>query len=262
LEAAVRYVSMPCDDRDVVLGESKLGGDPDLPAGTEWPHWTRPDGAVHALRFHAQFDLADAHAAAPGDLDLPADGLLSLFADTGTVGDGIIGLDPRERDGSTIVHTPARVELHRTPSPQAPSRTARLVEVGLWTWFDDPADGDELDALAELRDRCETSVRAAAGFSPGGALHQLGGTPFGLQHPVLDEVVAALADCYRSGGFDQDRWEHVRHQVDEWRVVAQLDSDAAADIWFGDAGIVSWAARRDDVAAGRFDNGMFNFQCL
>jgi hypothetical protein len=61
--------------RDLALGATRLGGDPDLPAGAPWP-----EGTEEPLLFVIQLDLA---AIAPLDLEglLPPEGLLSLFVD-------------------------------------------------------------------------------------------------------------------------------------------------------------------------------------
>jgi hypothetical protein len=61
--------------RDLAIGASRLGGDPDLPAGAPWP-----EGTEGPLLFVVQVDLAEI---ASFDLDglLPSEGLLSLFVD-------------------------------------------------------------------------------------------------------------------------------------------------------------------------------------
>lgn len=60
---------------DAPLGATRLGGAPDLPAGSIWPM------SEHgACGFLGQFDLADVRARA-GATDLPSAGLLSVFVD-------------------------------------------------------------------------------------------------------------------------------------------------------------------------------------
>ncbi len=61
--------------RDLSVGATRLGGDPDLPRGAPWPV-----GSEEPLLFVLQVDLA---AVSPFDLEgvLPGDGLLLLFVD-------------------------------------------------------------------------------------------------------------------------------------------------------------------------------------
>lgn len=46
----------------------------------------------------------------------------------------------------------------------------------------------------------------------------------------------------------------------EWQLVLQIDSDNVLDLMWGDVGTLFWMARRSDIAAGRWDQCMFNFQ--
>lgn len=50
----VRLSTTPIPDRQILLGATKLGGDPDLPLGAEWPE----DDGVR-MNFIAQLDLAE-----------------------------------------------------------------------------------------------------------------------------------------------------------------------------------------------------------
>ncbi len=61
---------------DSPLGTTRLGGAPDLPIGAAWPR-----SEYGACGFLGQLDLADVRART-GALDLPRQGLLSLFVDT------------------------------------------------------------------------------------------------------------------------------------------------------------------------------------
>jgi len=63
----------PAGEADCALGESKLGGHPDLPEGVPWPEF-----GGHPLAFVAQLDLAALAPCVTGKL-LPAEGLLLFF---------------------------------------------------------------------------------------------------------------------------------------------------------------------------------------
>jgi len=90
-------------DAALPVGASKLGGCPDLPAGTPWPSRNeRP------MAFVAQIDLADIAPLADGEL--PPGGLLSffsLFIDWGFGGS----------EAGRVIHTPAPATLTRIAVP-------------------------------------------------------------------------------------------------------------------------------------------------
>src|SRR5258708_1402184 len=71
----VRIYIQRAHEGDIPIAASKMGGQPDLPAGGEWPSWHE------SMAFIAQFNLADV---APFDREgaLPAHGLLSFFYET------------------------------------------------------------------------------------------------------------------------------------------------------------------------------------
>jgi hypothetical protein len=71
---AIKLTPTPAADTTLPVGTSKIGGEPDLPAGTSWPA---------ALTFLAQIELSDVAAHAPKGV-LPAKGRLYFFHDTRT----------------------------------------------------------------------------------------------------------------------------------------------------------------------------------
>ncbi len=206
--------------------------------------------------------------AAPAPLGLPDSGLLSFFVDFDMDGDGIVGLYPWEQAGSTVLHTPAHVELVRRAPPANPLPAGVFAPRPAWTWSHaslgsaDLSD-EEYDRLDELEMAYEREL--AASVPSGWALtgrHQLGGHARYIQHPIEEEVVQAVAGCFAAASnFDHGKWNRVKHQVAEWRLLLQIDSDDTLDVMWGDVGTLFWAARQADIDAGRWDAGMFNFQC-
>jgi hypothetical protein len=229
-----------------------------------WPSWVDRSGSERSHIFFAQVDLDEVSHVVPGPLDLPTHGLLSFFCDYSLDGQtGIMGLMPWEQPGCRIVHTHSGEALGRRLSPVAPLPSAFLSPLGIWTWPEDPPDGidvpdAEYNSLHELQQTYDATLRSDG---PRSGNHQLGGHVRYIQHPVEEEVVQALHVNDDLGRFDRDRWESARHLVTEWRVVLQIDSDAALDLMWGDAGMLYWAARQQDINAGRWEAAMFNFQC-
>ena len=92
---SIRLITNPSFERAIQPGQSKLGGMPDLPAGTTWPAFK---GAP--MEFVAQMQLADAHAFDTAGL-LPAQGLLSFFYDSSQQ---TFGSDPNDRAGFKVAY--------------------------------------------------------------------------------------------------------------------------------------------------------------
>ena len=269
LQPAVRFATRNAQDSELSIGSTKIGGDPDLAAGEPWPAWSGPvaGSAVRPLRFFAQIDLSDVAKAAPVDVGLPQSGLLSFFADFGDE-DGILGLYQDEQEGCRVLFTPAGTKLDRRASPISVLTPGALLPMGVWTWPSDPPSGvelpdDEFDALDQLGQDYEGMLerRLPGGWSLGGR-HQIGGHARYIQHPVEEEVVQAVGGCWtRTGRFDLGRWEEIKGQVADWRLVLQLDSDDDLGLMWGDVGTIYWAARPSDIAKGTWSAAMFNFQC-
>jgi hypothetical protein len=152
---AVRFATRKEPDAGMDVGHTKLGGAPDLPRGTAWPSWDAPGGEHRLLQFVAQVDLGVAAAAAPAPLGLPADGLLSFFA------------DHPGGSASIILYTPASEPLVRCGLRMEPIPPAQLRPLPLWTW---PSGNDDLAAAVEARLR----PALPEGWHVSGR-HQLGG---------------------------------------------------------------------------------------
>ncbi len=168
LRPVVRYAVRREPDVAIDIGRSKVGGAPDLPRGTLWPSWVPAGGEKRLLQFFAQLDLAEAAAAAPAELGLPACGLLSFFADFDPASGSVPGSVPGP-EAVAILYTPAEALLLRLGLRMVPVATAQLHPLGTWYW-PSPADGAAFDREHEagLRERAPNHYEMTA-------RHQLGG---------------------------------------------------------------------------------------
>ncbi|MEU9431033.1 DUF1963 domain-containing protein [Streptomyces sp. NPDC048252] len=74
--------------------------------------------------------------------------------------------------------------------------------------------------------------------------------------PVEIEVAQAVLDGQVS--LDDPR---LSDEAGGWSLLAQFDSEACADMMWGDAGVLYWLIRPRDLAERRFDRAMFTWQC-
>lgn len=263
-EPGVRYYSAP--EKELRVGASRFGGAPDLPPGHKWPHWEHPTDGLRALRFFAQIDLAEVAASAPAPTGLPTAGLLSFFADFWMDEEeggprGIYGFD-WEAAGSTVIYTPPYTPLERLEGPGF-GQGICLEPVPKWTWWgydERELSRDEETALQLIGEQYEeAAVGSRTGDAYGLGLHQVGGRPLYFQDPPAKYVVRGMA-WVGPDQYDEDRWQAVKDQVDDWRLVMQIDSDDRLGVMWADAGTLFWMAHKDDIAAGRWDKGQFSFQ--
>jgi signal recognition particle receptor subunit beta len=220
-------------------GESRFGGDPDLPAALEWPRFQEVP-----LTFLAELRLADLSALDRGGV-LPRTGWLTAFCEAE---DQAWEGEPEARDACRLLyfdgppsalvrrirpHLPGKAER---PPPAASLRFApgfTLVDpgaaVGRWP-FD--ADGEEYRVLTE----------AIRGQPPGQrALHHLLGHAQQVQGDPREECRARAAGRHQGGS-----------KTDDWVLVLQLDSDDAPGWSWGDDGMLCFLMTRADLAARRF----------
>jgi len=187
LRPAVALKTRPVTDDDLAVGATRVGGEPDLPHDLAWPV-----GEEGPLLFVLQVRLRQVE---PFDLEglLPADGLLSVFADA-------FARDVR------VMHHPPGLPLTRratpTGSPRPPFRACGvevLPELHLPPPGSDFVEltGDELDAYwDDVWLPWRESIRPGPAGECG--IHQL------LGYAVAERLEAQGVDEEVLVGFDSD----------------------------------------------------------
>ncbi|MFD3545231.1 YwqG family protein [Streptomyces sp. NPDC058655] len=246
---------------DDVVGQ--LGGLPTLPVASEWPTWE----GHGPLSFVASIDCARLPKAAL-DIDLPAAGALLFFYFDGQLDDGealVLAEDRESWAGARVLYVAAdeKVAERGTPAGLKPYPAVRLTARAEMTatepWhprvrdafapgapfgnrYDHPVCAqDFLDALWEFDEEVG---------------HQIGGHAHSVQNPVEIEVAEAVLD-------GEVPWHDPRlsEETDNWVLLAQFDSEDTADMMWGDAGVLYWLIRPEDLAERRFERAMFTWQC-
>lgn len=216
---SIEIASEPAGD-DLPLGESRLGGLADLPAGQGVPHL-----GGQPLPLIAQIDLASVDEPL-----LPPAGWLLFFFD-------LCGWDAKDPQGGgrvVFVGGPRAALLRQAPSPEAPPlplRRARLVPRPLpLPHFETPFYAG-IDA-AFLAGRIEPGLDADVDRPRDRLL--------GYADPLQGDAYA--------------RCEHQEPAGPEgWSLLLQADSDRDAHVFLGDMGVLQFFIRPTDLAARRFD---------
>ena len=208
------------------LGQSRIGGQPDLPPEFEWPRF---DGL--ALSFMAQFDLATV-AAQPSVLPLPKQGNLAFFYDSEQ---RTWGFDPKDRGSAVVAYFAGPASsLIRTELPADVSEAGRFPCCKLhytpdqnladaWSAYYDPELSDEEKTLLfnyhdAVREESKTP------------LHRLGGHADCVQNPMELEcqLVTNGLYCGSATGYEDPRRHILAPGALDWRLLLQVDSDDMA----------------------------------
>lgn len=215
-------------------GFSKLGGDPDLPAGMAWPQ-----GRKRPRTFIGQIDLA-AFRQHQGPDWLPTEGRLYAFCDEDGWGFA---------DETNVVYS---LETPGPPIPAPPGAASRFTErrvaflvapsIPSTDWLDADfaeLDDEQLDELAGIHDQ------------PFGdeLQHRIGGYPSEIQGGRMHVQCELLRR-----GLDEDAevTPAVERAAKLWRLLLQIDSDPALGMNWGDSGRLYVFIREKDARAGDF----------
>ena len=283
---ALRAIAIPCvalveadEPHGTGVGLSRIGGDPDLVEGAEWPR----DPYGLQLNFLAQVDLADLPLRDPA---LPATGLLSFFVGV-DLGDGTVLYAPEDArlvrhalpkdaedvslrarrmivwdKGRFVVSTPADGELAAETERDGRIRFLRAGEpiAVLASEYEFARAERRLRAVSSLMVPFRDERYAAAGLDdsfdfweavrermrvrPRGPHHQM----FGLLESTTGGESPAEVAAKRA---EQAGWND-RDDPAEWFLLMRIHSGGDADFCFGDAGEMVYVAPKRDAARGDF----------
>jgi hypothetical protein len=90
--------------------------------------------------------------------------------------------------------------------------------------------------------------------------HQLGGQAHPIQDAVEFEIAEAMGRSTDPDTFTRDS-DSYRILSKDLQLLVQVDSDHAANMMWGDMGILYWARPSSEVAAHSVTNTGFTWQC-
>jgi uncharacterized protein YwqG len=225
------------------------------------------------LAFIAQLDLAELSRAGALDADFPQSGRLAIFYDTI---EQPWGFRPADQAGSAVLYHEADAALTRREPP------AELTALARFTPFA-PRACRAHPCLAPVP--MASAAFAAAGFSAtvedaydawwsddeaetaGGGVdwmcHRVGGWPTPIQGDMQTEcaLVAAGYDCGTPDPYRTAETADVRASAHDWLLLAQIGSDPAAGMTWGDNGQLYVWIRRADLRDRRFAPARIILQC-
>lgn len=244
-------------------GESRLGGVPDLGHGADWPRFKGTP-----MVFLAQFNLADIHAAAPGNR-LPKSGVLSFFRAVDDEYGGPRWYDPEsEARASMVLFTPDLDDLEPAPIP--------LHQVSRGKGFASPPCAIDLsrarpfptiDSLQMSRhqmsdDEWEAYLTLSTGLILDEGDHHgrhqlLGYHDHGNSwHELSAERMANGLDQFGQLNPKDEAAKQLIRAASSWIPLVQFSSCQVADWMWGDGGSLLWLVRDTDLDQARFDRAV------
>ncbi|MGJ3240767.1 MAG: DUF1963 domain-containing protein [Anaerolineae bacterium] len=229
---SIRAETIPVSDEVMIpLGQSKIGGRPDLPIGLDWSQMPPYKGKSPAsLPFIAQFNLSEVKLHDVEDL-LPSRGMLYFF--------GRLPLASDTKHGQVIFFDGQNSPLERRDFPDdltvgyAPCSVTLTSEVNL-----DDLYSVNMDRAIDYDRLLFASSYQNLPFSKN--VNRL----LGITHDIPVDI-------------QKDRSRLVEKNKNNWQLLFQMSSDPNADMMWWDSGEVCYYIRREDLQAGDFEDVCF-----
>ncbi|MBS0297246.1 MAG: DUF1963 domain-containing protein [Proteobacteria bacterium] len=253
---------------------SRLGGQPLVGLGFEWPHrpappvkrglfgWGKrtPTADPIPLTFLAQIALAEIPPLVLTDLGLPGAGVLLFFYDA--LAQEAWGFDPADKPHWRVllVESPT----HEAPWPERLGDQGRLPAVSLSStlgWmsphehFVAPAEKaispSEMLAYGELAELVEDLPPQT----------RFGGWPTPIQNDIQAPAQLVSNGIYCGGPDGYRKGAHLIPGAHVWRLLLELGSMDEAEMMWGDCGALYFQMRDEDIRNRRWDQAWMELQC-
>jgi uncharacterized protein (TIGR02996 family) len=221
-------------DKDIPIGASKVGGCPDLTAGTPWPM-----NKKSPMAFLGQWNL-DELAVSPAAAALPRSGVLSFFVDLQPYLDDLYDEPPPGR----VLYTPGTENLERQTAPEDLPSECRLKPCRATFTEGGTVPGLDSWALRQAGMKKEAELREYAelvDLRPKLTLTRIN------QHQILGHPQAIQEDP-------------ASHKKGDWVLLTQFSPDSACGLDVGDGGEFYFLIRPEHLAAAKFDRVYMELQ--
>lgn len=275
LRNTIRLYQKATDESNIVIGQTKIGGRPDLPNGSNWVTETnvvetitkkflffkvkKEETITKPLAFIAQINLSETD---PFDKEslLPKTGLLYFFY---SAEQEVWGFDYKDKNKFKVLYWDGdSTELKRTDFPNDLPAYSRFKscsvdiksEVSLPSYqhevyegFLDGEDDKFWDAVYNGRN-----------------LNKLLGYSDNIQGEMeLEcELVTNGLYCGDPSGYNDPRAKTLEPNAKNWRLLLQIDSNEENDMMWGDCGRLYFWIKNEDLLNKQFDRSWFSLQCF
>jgi len=253
IRSKIDFELMPSDDDKIKIGQSKIGGKPDLSSSSEWP-MTK---ANKSLSFIGQINCGELKTFDKDSL-LPSKGLISFFYCSDQEA---WGFDPKDSDRFKVIYTESIdnlecIEFRKDLEDHSifqPNELKFDCSLSLPGWEHDSIDGilseDETDNYIEISSGTENQIFGYANCVQG---------PMELECQLVTNGLY----CGAPSGYEDPKRKELESGKEDWILLLQLDSeeDNAGMMW-GDSGKLYYWIRKQDLKNKNFDKSWFVLQC-
>ncbi len=243
------------DDAAIPVGDTRIGGRPDVPAFFAWPK----DDQGRSLAFLAQLNLRDL-STFDASGELPPSGHLLFFYDARQES---WGFDPKDKDKFEVVFMEGSdADLRRAALPEDVPEEAHYKACAVKALSGRSLPGWEHDLVGRRLSDQESEVYSDLAEEMAAATQVLGHSS-NIQNPMeLEcELVTNGLYCGDTTGYNDPLRKQLEPNAGQWRLLFQLDSVDDAGMMWGDSGKIYFWIKNDDLRARRFDKAWCILQC-
>lgn len=274
LRNTIRLYQEEAEEKNIVIGQTKIGGKPDLPEEISWVTETnivekeekkflifnskQQETVTKPLSFIAQINLSET---SPFDKEnlLPKTGLLYFFY---SAKQEVWGFDYIDKNKFKVIYWNGDFsELKRIDFPEElpeysifkPCCVNIKSEVSLPSdgheVYDDFEDGEDNKFWEEVYN--DDIVNKILGYSDN------------IQNDMeLEcELVTNGLYCGDQTGFNDRRAKELEPNAKNWRLLLQIDSNEENEMMWGDCGRLYFWIKKEDLLNKQFDKSWFSLQC-
>ncbi|MES2519269.1 MAG: YwqG family protein [Bacteroidota bacterium] len=266
LRTAIRIKPIECEEDKIKIGQSKFGGQPDLPENIAWVK----DFEQNSLAFIAQINLHEVARLDTEDL-LPKTGILYFFYDATQSACGLEIAD-RENNMFKVIYYDGDLDLLQRKdfpddlpeesedeySPNTARFTPAKIKINQEISY--PSNGETIyeDLTSEEYDIF------AENFFEDDSIHKLLGYSNNLQNPMEIECELITNGIVLD---DPDAYETpeaiaLKENVGDWRLLLQVDSteEGEGSMDFAGGGTIYYWIKKQDLLNKDFDKVWFSLQ--
>ena len=274
LRNTIRLYQKETDENEIAIGQTKIGGRPDLPQEVIWVTETntvkikgkkflifstkRQETITKPLSFIAQINLSET---SPYDIEnlLPKSGLLYFFY---SAEQEAWGFDYKDRNKFKIIYWDGDFDrLQRIDFPNDLPEYSCYKACSVEIKSENSLPSSEHEVYDDFTD--EENDKFWANVYDDGNVNKLLGYSDNIQGEMeLEcELVTNGLYCGDASGYNDPKRKELEPNAKKWRLLLQIDSNEENGMMWGDCGRLYFWIKKDDLQDRNFDKSWFSFQC-